>query len=62
MQDDWKLAGCSGKEAFDSYAMAERVSGLRRKNRKGKLFVYKCSFCSKFHLSGIRKKKRMKCV
>lgn len=46
--DSFATATCSGKEAFDTPELASRV--LHRKKRHGKIVVYRCRHCRKWHI------------
>ncbi len=60
MRDDveYELAGCTGKEAFDSYGEAHRVQkrrvkrGRSRKSdrERAKMQVYRCRACHSWHI------------
>ncbi len=45
--------GCSGKERFGSFALAEKV---RDRKKMGPRMVYRCRECSGFHIGGNRKR------
>jgi hypothetical protein len=45
-------AACSGKVAFDSWALAEAASKRRRKNAGISVRPYRCKVCGKVHLGG----------
>lgn len=45
---EFQIAGCEGKEAFDSWSIAKAI--IRRRKRSNRL-VYKCKFCRKFHIA-----------
>lgn len=49
---DWPYAaGCFGKHAFTTRGTAERVAKrAQRKEDGARVNVYRCSFCSHFHI------------
>lgn len=44
-----RMAGCVGKEPFESRAVAEHVARRRRTEGKANQ-AYKCEFCRKWHI------------
>jgi len=44
--------GCTGKQSFESRALAEKIAKRRRRSRDDmrQCLVYKCEFCRKFHI------------
>lgn len=47
---DWKATGCTGKQSFDTKALAERVATLSSGRRSAPMNAYKCQFCGKYHI------------
>lgn len=49
--------GCVGKEQFESFELANRVSQRRRRNRDSfkKQRPYKCVICHKWHIGTTNK-------
>ncbi len=44
---------CEGKERFTTFALAERIAGMRR--REGvKRMAYRCAECGSFHIGTTR--------
>lgn len=50
---------CNGKEAFETHALAARVSNRMRRRHKTPKVPYLCSQCGKYHI-GTPKKRRNK--
>lgn len=49
---------CDGKQAFETYALAEHVvKRMRGRNRHSasRLSVYRCNECNQFHIGNRRK-------
>lgn len=48
-----RLASCVGKQAFDTYTLAEKIAKRNPKNGKSRRHreVYHCLNCHKFHLT-----------
>jgi hypothetical protein len=42
--------GCDGKQGFDDKGMAERVASRSRKRGNGKVVVYRCADCKRWHI------------
>jgi hypothetical protein len=52
MTKQWgtRLLSCDGKEGHLSYTAAERAMPKKRGKKGGKVNIYKCKFCGKFHI------------
>lgn len=51
---DFQAAECSGKQAFDNRAIADKVAAKMRQSRygvkMGRAQSYRCSVCRKWHV------------
>jgi hypothetical protein len=52
-------ATCVGKEAFDSFNMAESILARMRKSKDAtkRTIIRKCRFCGKWHICGVMYRK-----
>lgn len=51
--------GCEGKERFLTFALAERIAGMRR--REGtKRMAYKCDNCGGYHIGSTTEPKSVR--
>ena len=48
--ETYRAAGCSGKQTFSSWPLAERVARQQRRKRGGNANPYRCQFCGRVHV------------
>ena len=45
-----KWSGCAGKQAFETFALADHIARRQRFQEKGAALPYRCGLCSKWHV------------
>ena len=47
------LQGCTGKRGFESRAAAKAQQKWMIKNGRGRVRIYRCDFCTRFHITSM---------